>query len=61
MRRPCPAELYSLKQNMYEKAVFCEFYKEIIQYAFKLIAEGKEKYILRQDSLKNLQYEYQLT
>ncbi len=56
---PCSAELYSLG-NMYEKAVFCEFYKEIIQYAFKLIAEGKEKYILRQDSLKNLQYEYQL-
>lgn len=56
---PCPAELHSLG-NMYEKAVFCDFYKEIIPYAFKLIANGKEKYLLRQDSLKNLQYEYQL-
>lgn len=56
---PCPAELYSLG-NMYEKAVFCEFYQEIIRYAFKLIAQGEEKYLLRQDSLKNLQYEYKL-
>lgn len=57
---PCPAELYSLG-NMYQKAIFCEFYKEIIKYAFKLIAEEKERYLLRPDSLKNLQHEYQLT
>ena len=47
---PCPAELHSLG-NMYEKAVFCEFYKEAIRYAFKVIAEGKEKYALRIDCL----------
>jgi len=57
---PCPAELYSLG-NMYQKAIFCKFYKEIIKYALKLIAEGKEKYLLRPDSLKNLEHEYELT
>lgn len=57
---PCPAELHALG-NMYKKSIFCEFYKEIIRYAFKLIAEGKEKYCLRQDSFKNLQYVYQLS
>lgn len=56
---PCPAELYSLG-NMYKKAVFCEFYKEIIAYAYKLIAAGKEKYCFRANGLDSLVYEYNL-
>jgi uncharacterized protein len=56
---PCPAELYSLG-NMYQPSVFCEFYKEIIGYAFKLIAEDKVKYLLREEFLRNLEYEYNL-
>jgi uncharacterized protein len=56
---PCPAEMYS-RGNLYGKAEFCEFYKEIIKHAFKLIAEDKVKYILREDSLKQLEYEYKL-
>jgi uncharacterized protein len=56
---PCPAELYALG-NMYTKAVFCEFYKDIIRYAFRMIAEGKERYFLRREGLKNLQYQYLL-
>lgn len=56
---PCPAELYSLG-NMYKPSVFCEFYKKIIGYAFKLISEGKEKYCLRQGGLEDLEYEYRL-
>ncbi|MFH1247961.1 MAG: peptide-modifying radical SAM enzyme CbpB, partial [Candidatus Omnitrophota bacterium] len=56
---PCPAELHALG-NMYQKSVFCDFYKEIIRYAFKLIAEDKVKYVLREGSLKNLKYEYNL-
>lgn len=56
---PCPAELYSLG-NMYQPSVFCEFYKEIISYAFKLIAEDKIKYLLREESFKNLEYEYNI-
>lgn len=56
---PCPAELHSL-DNMYKKAVFCEFYKKIITYAFKIIAQGKEGYLLRKEALRNLNYEYRL-
>jgi uncharacterized protein len=56
---PCPAELHALG-NMHRAAVFCEFYKETIKYAFKLIAEGKEKYALRENGLGNLEYKYQL-
>lgn len=56
---PCPAELHSFG-NMHKKAVFCEFYKEIIAFAFKLIAEGKEKYCFRGEGLNNLEYEYHL-
>jgi uncharacterized protein len=54
---PCPAELYA-RGNMYQPAMFCEFYKEIIRYAFKLIAEDKVKYLIREDALKQLRYEY---
>ena len=54
---PCPAELYALG-NMHQASVFCRFYKEIIKYAFKLIAEGKEKYCLRKEGFNNLEYEY---
>lgn len=56
---PCPAELHSLG-NMYQPSVFCEFYKKIIRYAFKLIAEDKVKYLLRKEALKNIKYEYNL-
>lgn len=54
---PCPAELYSLG-NMFQPSIFCDFYKEIIKYAFKVIVEGKEKYCLRKESFDNLEYEY---
>ncbi len=56
---PCPAEMHS-RGNMYQKAEFCEFYKEIIKHAFRMIAEDKTKYLLRKDSLANMQYEYQI-
>ena len=46
--------------NMYQKAEFCEFYKEIIKHAFRMIAEDKTKYLLRKDSLAQMQYEYQI-
>lgn len=54
---PCPAEMYA-RGNMYRKAEFCEFYKEMIRYAFKAISEDKVQYILREGSLKQMQYEY---
>jgi len=56
---PCPAELYSLGK-MYEKSVFCNFYKEIIKYAFKKIAEGDIEYLLRNQSPESLEYAYSI-
>lgn len=55
---PCPAEKHG-RGDLYGKAEFCEFYKEMIKYAFKLLAEGKLEYILRKDSLSQMIYEYQ--
>jgi|Deesub1362A_J573_1020465.scaffolds.fasta_scaffold01110_9 uncharacterized protein len=54
---PCPAEMYG-RGNMYRKAEFCEFYKEIIKYAFKCLAEGKIKYLLRKDAMDQMVFEY---
>lgn len=56
---PCPAELYALNR-FNKKAVFCEFYKALIQHAFKLIAEDKVKYLLRNNFSKSFEYEYNL-
>ena len=55
---PCPAEMYA-RGNINKKAVFCDFYKEIIVHAFKMIAEDNVKYLLRDDSLDQMAYEYQ--
>jgi len=54
---PCPAEMYG-RGNLYRKAEFCEFYKEMIKYAFKCIAEDKVKYLLRKDSINQMVMEY---
>ncbi|MFQ5681569.1 MAG: peptide-modifying radical SAM enzyme CbpB, partial [Candidatus Omnitrophota bacterium] len=56
---PCPAELYALGK-FWRKSVFCEFYKQIIRYGFKLISQGKEEYILRREIRGSLRYEYRL-
>ncbi len=56
---PCPAEMTSMG-NLYKKSVFCDFYKEVIRYAFKLISEGREQHVLRQDALKHLHYQYNI-
>ena len=56
---PCPAELHA-RGNMHQKAIFCEFYKEVIKYAFKVIAEDKLRFVLRDEPLNNLNYRYKL-
>ncbi len=56
---PCPAEMYA-RGNINKKAVFCDFYKEMIKHAFKMIAQDNVKYLLRKDSLANMKYEYQI-
>jgi len=54
---PCPAEMYA-RGNMNRKAVFCDFYKEIIRHAFKMIAEDNVKYLLRKDAMNQMMMEY---
>ena len=51
--------VFHARGDMYKKAVFCDFYKEVIQYAFKMIAEDNVKYLLRDDALEQMEYEYQ--
>ena len=56
---PCPAELHA-RGNMHQKAIFCEFYKEVIKYAFKVIAGDNVRFVLRDEPLNNLNYKYEL-
>jgi uncharacterized protein len=57
---PCPAEAYSLSKNVNTKSPYCEFYKEIIRYAFKLIAEGEIENLFHKDAVRDIKYEYRL-
>ena len=38
---PCPAEAYEMNGGMDKIGAFCEFYKEQVNYALRLIADGK--------------------
>ncbi|MEW6409070.1 MAG: peptide-modifying radical SAM enzyme CbpB, partial [Nitrospirota bacterium] len=57
---PCPAEVYSTDKDMHTLSPYCEFYKELIRYAFKLIVEDKVKCLFRKEAFKNLEYEYKV-
>lgn len=37
---PCPAEAHEMNGGMDRTGAFCEFYKEQVRYAFRLIADG---------------------
>lgn len=56
---PCPAELHA-RGNMHQKAIFCDFYKEVIKHAFKVIAEDEIRFVLRDEPLNKLNYKYKL-
>lgn len=57
---PCPAEVYSMQGNFYNPSPYCEFYEELIRFAFKMIAEDKVKYFLKADVLNSLGYKYRM-
>jgi uncharacterized protein len=38
---PCPGEVFSEKGTILERSPYCEFYEEVIRYAFQLIAQGE--------------------
>ncbi len=49
---PCPAELYSSSGSMYRKSYYCDFYKEVIEHAFRVILNQDVWYVLRKSALK---------
>jgi uncharacterized protein len=57
---PCPAEIYSMQGNFYNPSPYCEFYERLIRFAFKMIAEDKVKYFLKEDALNSLGYKYRM-
>jgi len=50
----CPAEIYSTEGSMYNKSYYCDFYKELIKHAFRLIYRDEVGYVLKQDVLKEV-------
>ena len=38
---PCPAEAHEMNGGMEKTGAFCDFYKEQVNYALRLIADGK--------------------
>jgi len=49
---PCPAEVYAEKGSMFEKSPYCDFYRKVIDHAFRVIAEGKVKYVIREEVMR---------
>ena len=39
---PCPAEAFEMNGGMEQRGAFCKFYKEQVNYAFRVIADGRE-------------------
>ena len=57
---PCPAEVYALSKNINKISPYCQFYKDIINFAFRLIAMDKTKYLFRKEAFRDIKFEYNL-
>ncbi|MFQ5901520.1 MAG: peptide-modifying radical SAM enzyme CbpB, partial [Thermodesulfobacteriota bacterium] len=57
---PFPAEVFSMTGNENTISPYCEFYKKIIEDAFRLIAKGKVRDLLRDELLENMEFEYHI-
>ena len=49
---PCPAEIYSTQGSMYSKSYYCDFYKKVIEHAFRVILRGDVWHVLRRTALR---------
>jgi uncharacterized protein len=49
---PCPAEIYSTDGSMYNKSYYCDFYKKVIEHAFRVILRGDTWHVLRRSALR---------
>ncbi len=58
---PCPAEVYAQSGDLNTVPAYCGFYKELINYAFRLIAEGKTNDLLQDQVYNSMEEVYVLT
>ncbi len=51
---PCPAEVYAETGSLFEKSPFCEFYRRVIEHAFRVLWRGDIGSVLRLERLRKL-------
>ncbi|HLC15408.1 MAG TPA: peptide-modifying radical SAM enzyme CbpB [Thermodesulfovibrionia bacterium] len=57
---PCPGEIQETDGTFFAPSPYCSFYKQIIDYAFKLISEGKTPHLLRDEMSASMDTVYTL-
>lgn len=58
---PCPAEVFAVTGgDMNRPSPYCEFYRELIDYAFQLIGRGQVKNLLRREMLGGMKQIYSM-
>ncbi|MBE8538950.1 peptide-modifying radical SAM enzyme CbpB [Geoglobus acetivorans] len=51
---PCPAEVYAETGTMLEKSPFCEFYKKVIEHAFRVIHRRDVEHVINLRGLRKI-------
>ncbi len=51
---PCPAEVYSEFGTFFAKSPSCEYYKRLIEHAFRVVVRGDYRYVLKMENLKRV-------
>jgi uncharacterized protein len=57
---PCPGEIQETDETFFAPSPYCSFYKQIIDYAFKLISEGKTSHLIRDEMSTGMDIVYTL-
>ncbi|OKY79011.1 MAG: Radical SAM superfamily enzyme [Candidatus Methanohalarchaeum thermophilum] len=47
----CPAEVYESEETLNSKSPYCQFYKDIIDHAFKTIKQNRENLVINKENL----------
>ncbi|MEM0331245.1 MAG: SPASM domain-containing protein, partial [Archaeoglobaceae archaeon] len=51
---PCPAEVYAEKGTLFSKSPYCEFYKVLIEHAFRVIRRGDVESVVELGKMKKV-------
>ncbi len=51
---PCPAEVYAEKGSLMEKSPFCEFYRKVIEHAFRVLRRGDVEHVVRLENMSKI-------